>query len=197
MSMDAFTSRTVAQLRKETDFIHTAMRLGSKIEKRKQGIFSHTCGGAHLIQGAAMGVARGFGTEADREVMKGEIPALFARLDPELKQVDDMIRMQPKYRVILLGQRLKFLGHFVESTHKLAAMGLFEPSEEQEGMMQRALAELVATVAVLKTADGGIFKRMAAIRDAGGEQMYLDFLGDSAHALHGVDLATGHVGVRY
>ena len=76
----------------------------------------------------------------------------------------------------------------------MAALGLFEASEAQQKVLKRALAELVATVAVLKGSH--LLEQLDAIK-AKNEQIYLDFVGDSAHAVRGLDLATGASQVRY
>ena len=169
-----------------------AIATGAKVEKRKQGIFGYTCGGAHLLQGVAYAVGRGFGQPEDRAAIQAELDVLYWRLKLELGVVDHAMSQYPEHRLILLVQRLKFLGHFLESTHKAAAMGLHKPDEAQQATLQVALRELMGTVDILQ--GGGAFKDLDRLRKA-NEQTYLDIVGDSAHALHGIDLATGEAGV--
>src|SRR5690606_7932418 len=114
MTLDAFTEAVVDKLHAETAFMRSAMAAGAAVQKRKQGIFGYTCGGAHLIQGAQYAVARGFGSDAHRERAVAEVPVLFWRVDLELAAVDEAARQHPNYAPILLEQRLKFLGHFLE-----------------------------------------------------------------------------------
>ena len=61
-------------------------------------------------------------------------------------------------------------------------------------MMRRAVNDLVAICDTLQ--NEGVFDNVEAIRKA-NEQAYLDFVGDSAHALYGLQIATGELKVAY
>lgn len=186
--LDAVTHALVVQLRKETEFLHQAMASNATVQKRKQGIFRYTCGGQHMIQGAAYAVARGYGDDGDRAVMAAEADALLFRLDVELTAVDTLIPQAPQYKGKLLAQRLKYLGHTLETIHKMAALGLVELDETKKGELRRVRREIVSTVNMIE--GEGLFDRLDQIR---GEdyQLYLDLVGDSAHALRGFALADG------
>ena len=186
--MNALTSRVVDRLAVETEFMHAARASGATFEKKGQGIFGYTCGGAHLLQGAAYAVARGFGQESDYAHIQAEVDVLYWRFGIELGIVDAALQQHPDYALILLEQRLKFVGHFLESAHKLAALGFYSPTAEQKALLETARAELVKTVGVLEAM--GVFERLSEL-ETSNEQMYLDFVGDSAHALRGIDLSTG------
>jgi hypothetical protein len=86
-------------------------------------------------------------------------------------------------------QRLKFLGHFVETMHKLAAYGLLTDSPELRTALAQARGELATTVITIAS-KGWFGDALSSIR-AADEQAYLDLLGDSAHALRGLRLSTG------
>lgn len=194
MTMDAFTHAVVEKLEAETSFLARAIASGTPVQKRGQGIFAYTCGGAHLLQGAAYAVGRGFGEAADRDVIAAQAPILHHRLGLELAQVDAAIAQHPDYTVVLLEQRLKFLGHFLESASQLEALGFYAPDDAARAELKHALDQLVATVTVLERM--GVLDRLGELR-ASNEQVYLDFVGDAAHAVHGIDLATGAATVRY
>ena len=100
----------------------------------------------------------------------------------------------PEYGVVLMEQRLKFLGHFIESAHKLAAMGLHQPDQGQQQVLDHAVTELVVTVSLLESS--GLFAQLGELRQT-NEQTYLDYVGDSAHAVRGIDLMTGTATVRF
>ena len=119
---------------------------------------------------------------------------MFYRFRLELDELDEFIKLRPDYRHLLLAQRLKFLGHFLETTHKLAAMKLFTPNAKQREVMQECAGQLIATVAVLENTK--ILTHLNGVRKL-DEQLFLDFVGDSAHALRGLDLATGMATVHY
>ncbi len=198
MNMDAFTDYVVADLHEQTAFMRDAMAKGETVQKRKQGIFSYTCGGQHLLQGAAYAVARGFGSDASRTYVEEEVDVLFWRMGVELPLYDKLIEENPTFAGLLLEQRLKFLGHFLESTHKMAALGLFEPDETQKGQMLKAREELVKTVAtLLKLGTFAQLDEWGAGEDPAKYQTYLDFVGDSAHAIRGIDLSTGKGSIAY
>jgi hypothetical protein len=193
MSLDAFTDAVVARHRAEVQFIHDALGSGQVFQKRKQGIFGYTCGGAHLLQGATIAVGRGFGSAESRASLQADVATWFARYAVELRMLDEAMKQYPEYRLQLVIQRLKFLGHMTESAHKLAAAGLLEPDESQARMLSAILDGVVETVRVLR--ESGVLTELPALRRQ-DEQLYLDVIGDSAHALHGLNLATGRATVR-
>ena len=68
------------------------------------------------------------------------------------------------------------------------------PTPEQAKMMQGAADQVALTVQGLQSR--GVYDNLDALRKT-NEQLYLDVIGDSAHALHGLKLAMGEDGVRY
>lgn len=196
MDMNLFTEVVAADLFAQTRFMAEAKAKGEKVEKKRQGIFAYTCGGQHLLQGVAYAVARGFGSELAAERVDEQVHILFWRLDVELEIYDTYLKENPKYAPLLIEQRLKFLGHFVESTHKLAALGIFTPDEAQRAAMDRAREELIQTVLAIEAR--GFFNAMNSYGSAKEtKQMYLDYVGDSAHALRGLHLSTGEGSILY
>jgi hypothetical protein len=100
----------------------------------------------------------------------------------------------PTQELIITVQRLKFIGHWIESAYKMAVTELFDPSVAQQSGMAEAVGLLVETVATLKRL--GALDNLAEIR-LENEQLYLDIVGDSAHAIRGLELALGLGVVRY
>src|SRR5690606_29130440 len=103
-------------------------------------------------------------------------------------------RQHPNYAPILLEQRLKFLGHFLETVHRAWALELFTPDEAQQEQLRRAADELVRTVEALEGT--GLLDRLDALRES-NEQLFLDVVGDAAHAVRGIDLATGEATIAW
>ncbi|TNE88911.1 MAG: hypothetical protein EP330_12930 [Deltaproteobacteria bacterium] len=194
MTLDKYTSDVVAKLAADTKFMHDAFAAGAPLQKRKQGIFGYTCGGAHMLQGAMFAVGKGYGSDADKDKISAELAVLFPRLPFEVELVDGLLKQHPEYQVVLIEQRLKFLGHWVETLYKAEAMGLIEPSEAQRAQMELAVDQLVKTVIAIDKL--GIYGKLDTVK-ASNEQTYLDYVGDSAHALRALDLATGQGVVRY
>jgi len=196
MTIDGLTSSAVTRLAADTAFLREARAQGQTVSKRnRQGIFTYTCGGAHLVQGVTWAVGQGFGTPEDRAVVAREIDLYLWRIDVELDTVDALIvhpqvASDPNKVEQLRIQRLKFLGHVLETTHKAAALGLVEATPARAEALARVETELVATVQAMRAAGG--FDRLEQTR-ARNEQIYLDYIGDAAHALRGIALHTGTV----
>lgn len=206
MSMSSFSHRLAETLREETAELSAAKELGQIIKKdTRRGIFRYTCGGQHLLQGVAYAVARGFELPGDRDEICRQLELLSWRIDVELSAIDPLIETGERpIQIVLLAQRLKFLGHSLETVHKIAATGVCSLTAEQVAASQRVARELVITVDKLEAL--GVWSDLGAIktdttleryRMGGAEQVYLDFIGDAAHAVRGIDMATGAGVLRY
>ncbi|MDP2312070.1 MAG: hypothetical protein Q8P41_04135 [Pseudomonadota bacterium] len=188
MDLDFLASFTVAVLTKESGFLFEAMQRGQGFTRQGQPLFSYSCGGAHLLQGASYAVARGYGTPKDRKAIEAQVPLMFYRLPIELAVYDDALKQNPKHKIRLLVQRMKFLGHFLETMGKMEAMGLYVPDEKQAQALEGAAQNLVLTVEALTKA--GTFDNMETLRTK-DEQLFLDVIGDACHAVRGLELELG------
>ncbi len=188
MDLDFLTSFTVAVLTQESAFMFEAMQKKQDFQRVGQPLFSYTCGGSHLVQGASYAVARGFGSAKDRKAVEAQVPLLFYRLPIELSIYDDALKRNPKHRTRLLVQRMKFLGHWLETVSKMQATGIFTPDDQQLRLIEGAAQNLsLAVDALAKTAT---FDQLPKIRQQ-DEQLYLDIVGDASHAVRGLELALG------
>ncbi|MEQ1507652.1 MAG: hypothetical protein ABMB14_35810 [Myxococcota bacterium] len=208
MSMTGFTTAVVDTLQLETAEMVAAMDAGQLVQKdSRKWLFRYTCGGQHLLQGAAYAVGRGFGTPNDRERVCQQLDLLVWRIDVELGAIDPILGQpgtSPAISTVLLSQRLKFLGHWLETTHKIGALGVCPLTERHTEATTRVATELVRTVDALGAlgiwADVGAVqanKELEPLRQNGARQVYLDLVGDAAHAVHGIDLATGTATIPY
>lgn len=188
MDLDYVTSFLVAVVTQESAFMIDAMNKGKAFEKAGQGIFNYTCGGAHVLQGASYAVAKGFGSDRDRKILGLQVPLQFYRLPIELAIYDEALRRNPKHRLRLQVQRMKFLGHWLETVGKMEALGFFTPDEDQQRAIEGAAQNLVLTVdAIQKT---GTLDDLPALRKK-DEQLYLDIIGDASHAVRGLEMVLG------
>lgn len=194
MSLRDFALFNGAVLRKEMEPIARAMSAGASFERQGQGIFQYTCGGAHLLQAVGYAQARGIGGDKMETVFKDQIDLAFYRLPRELAIYDAAVKRFPDQLDKLLVQRLKFTGHFVETMYKFNALGLFTPDEAQQKLLDGAAMQVALTTEALYSQ--GIVERLPQIRER-DEQLYLDVIGDAAHALHGLRLGYGDDVVRY
>jgi hypothetical protein len=194
MDLDFLTSFTAAVITQESGFLFDSMQRHQPFERQGQPLFSYTCGGAHLLQGLSYAVARGYGTPTDRKAVEAQVPLWFYRLENELRIYDDAIKRNPKQKARLLVQRMKFLGHFLESMGKMEAMGLFVPDDTQQAALEGAAQNLVLTVDGLEKL--GVFDHMEELRGQ-DEQLYLDVIGDSCHAVRGLEMVLGRGKIRW
>lgn len=156
-----------------------------EVPKRKQGIYSHACGGLHLFQ-AVMHWARypevrkKWGKRIDRQ-----IDVLFYRLGSEQRQYDAALQQAPQYRLQLLTQMVKFYGHFLETTGRVRKDLRFKPNRAQAQDIQKAKALLDNAVRELQS--DGTFDKMAQLKTS-HPQVHLDLIGDACHAANGLAL---------
>jgi len=193
MDLDELTDFNAVVLKKETRFIAQAMAQRTAFKKKRQGIYQYTCGGAHLVQGVAFAVARGFGHPRGRALVQEQGPLALFRMQVELEQLDAAAKAQPTVAFQVYVQRLKLTGHTLETLHKMSAAGMLQTDERTTKAMQWVASEVVKSVALL---DGHkAFDRLDRIK-AKDLQLYRDIVGDSCHALRGLMLATGAGTIR-
>ncbi|MEC7987822.1 MAG: hypothetical protein VX278_21820, partial [Myxococcota bacterium] len=98
----------------------------------------------------------------------------------------------PDYKIQLFVQRLKFVGHFIETAVKLSILGYYKPSPAQAKMLTGALDQLSLLVEALRKE--GLIQNP---QKAPTQQLYLDLIGDASHAVYAMELAAGDRGIRY
>lgn len=194
MDMDDMARLLVHVLTSESGFMLEAMVNGQDFQKRGQGIFKYTCGGAHLLQGAAHVVARGYGGPQELDKIKAQGRLLYYRLPRELAIYQEAMKTHPNRRLVLMVQQLKFVGHWLESAHKLAIAELYAPDSAEQLLLAQAVGVAVDTTRELKAL--GAFDNLEQLR-VKNEQLYLDVVGDSSHAIRGLELALGRGAYRY
>lgn len=194
MALDTLTDFAAAVLKKETAFLAEARARGERFERRGQGIFRYTCGGAHLLGGLAQAVARGFGSPGARRILQEQAELQAWRFPIEAAGTTAAAKALPEHRERLAVQRLKFAGHYLESSSQLLIQGQAEVGTALHQSQAAAIAELQAAVAELR--ELRTFERMDELR-RDNEQLYLDVVGDSSHALHGLKLVLGEDELRW
>lgn len=153
------------------------------VPKNKQGIYAHSCGGLHLTQAIVAWARHGevrsrWGKRLDRLVA-----VLFYRLDSERVQYDAALQQAPQYKLLVLTQMVKFYGHFLETTARLKAEAGWKPQEPQANAVRKAKALLDAATRGLE--EERAFLRMNQLKTT-QHQVWLDLIGDSCHAVHGL-----------
>lgn len=191
-SIDELTDHAWLKLSSATSFLAKAKKTGTGFQKRGQGIFAFTCGGAHMIQGVNHARLRGFGHASLDGPIKVQRDLMIYRYPIELAQIDAALAAHPKYASALLIQRLKLTGHTLETLARLSASGHEDaPSSDSLSPYVEAVAE---TTLLLRKS--GLLSQIDQLKSS-DEQRYLDLVGDSAHALRGLRIATGQSPVYY
>jgi len=157
-----------------------------EVPKRKQGIYAHPCGGLHLVQAVFHWarfpeVRKAWGKRLERQV------AVFGwRLGSERRQYEAALQAAPApYHRRLLVQMVKFYGHFLETYGRLRAEKTWKWSAQDKQRVATARALLDDAVRRLQ-AMGAFDQYEEVVRM--DRQVALDLVGDSCHAVHGLDL---------
>jgi hypothetical protein len=190
LHIDAVAMELLKLLEREYHFIQRARAAGESVEKRRQDIFAHACGGAHLFQATVACAALGFPKDEHLVSRMAQlIDAYLWRVPLETALVDRGIQSQPRLAALLVNQDIKFLGHALESLGKAERGGLWSPSAEQVGLLDQMEKRLMLHVLELQGIGMyGADKLAALAAKEHGFQFYLDLVGDAAHAYVGLAL---------
>jgi hypothetical protein len=181
LELDALNARALAQLEKEQAFLEGPAASGRPdlVEKRKQGIFAHTCGGMHFIQAVTKWASRKQEPALRARVLH-QLELLLFRWEAERRIYRRMIEQEPRYKVLLEIQQLKFYGHTLETLGLAARWGL-RLDASAEPQVRALAADLLDTVRALEPTYG-----RAAQLFASSPQSYYDLIGDGCHAVRGL-----------
>ena len=189
MDMDEMTRFAAIVLQKESEEILSAMKSGASFQKNGKGIFQYTCGGSHLLQAVVHAYGMGFGDDDVKKILMVQNELLYYRFVQELKIYDQLMKQNSDYKQILLLQRLKFIGHFLESVSKMIVLADEHPRPEHLEIIKGAADQLVLTVEALRR--DGLFLHIEKLRHQ-NHQQHLDLIGDASHALYGLELISGN-----
>lgn len=189
-NIDVLARQQLEMLEAETWFMRQAMVKGETVQKRRQGIFAFTCGGAHLFQAVEACAAAGFPRDENLADRLAKLTEIYQwRIPLETKLVEDAMRQAPKLAPLLYNQDVKFLGHLLESLGKAERDGFFTPTTEERLLLEDAEGRLVAHVLMMDKL--GVYdadKLAAWMASDDTRQFYLDVVGDASHALAGIKL---------
>jgi hypothetical protein len=182
---DVIAIQALSYLEGQQAFLTDLMERGQpeRVQKRKQLIYAHTCGGLHFVQAAVRGAAA---TKDPKHIARArvQLETILFRWEAERRIYRDYRRRAPQYRVLLLTQELKFYGHVVETLALANRWGVFEATEANRRRVTAVIRDLITTIDLLAGAYGNLDK----VRKA-KEQTYLDLIGDGCHAIRGLRVA--------
>ncbi len=159
-----------------------------QVDKRKQGVYAHSCGGLHFVQGVLSwarhpAVKKKWGKRLD-----DQIAIHFYRLESERRQYEaayqQTLTSMPQYKVQVLVQMVKFYGHWLETDAHFRDDFGWKPTAAQLQDINRAKAFLDIAVRALE--EDHTLERMLELKKT-QKQVYLDLIGDSCHAAHGLE----------
>lgn len=157
---------------------------------RPAEIHRYFCGGLHFFQA----VQRLHGAAVPAPLAR-QYELLLARIRLEddywrekLRQVAGRAQGPDlrRHREVILSQRLKLLGHALETIWRATDAGALELDDADRRVLADGGERLAEVVQALQ--DYGTYDDLDGVR-ARHRQVYLDLVGDSAHALHGLRLA--------
>ena len=152
------------------------------------GIHRYFCGGFHLFQAVQQ-----LHNQSLPPRLKLQYDILWLRIDKETEYWDGKLgearahgkaRSRAKYERLFLSQKLKIQAHALETYVKAVQLGALTPDEAAKKRIAAAYDKLAATITELDQL--GIYGKLKSF-PAREYQVYLDLVGDSAHALHAWD----------
>jgi hypothetical protein len=183
VAVDRVMDEAFAALERAQADLGRAMDAGvPRVDKRRQGLYAHPCGGLHFFQAVASWARHPAVRARWGKRLARQIDLLFYRFDSESAQYAETVRAQPGYRLAVRAQELKFHGHLLETLARLRRDGLLSPTRRQSEAIARSRALLAEAVAELE--EMGAFRATDRLRQA-QPQLALDLVGDACHALHG------------
>ena len=159
-----------------------------QVDKKRQGVYAHSCGGLHFIQGVLSwarhpAVKKKWGARLDTQVA-----IHFYRLESERRQYEaayqQALTSMPQFKLPVLVQMVKFYGHWLETVAHFRDDFGWKPTPPQQQDVNRAKAFLDIAVRALE--ESKALESMEQLKKT-QKQLYLDLIGDSCHAAHGLE----------
>ena len=180
VSLEAAAVAALGRLEREQAFLAEPMRLRrpDAVQKRRQGIYGHNCGGLHFVQAVtrAAGLFPSLHTRIQRQ-----LAAVRFRWAAERRLYRRLANEKPKYRPLLLIQELKFYGHVLETMALAVKWGVITADGALRREMRMVAADLLDTIRALEP----LYGRLDRIRET-TPQTYYDLVGDGCHAVRGL-----------
>ncbi|MEL7372006.1 MAG: hypothetical protein AAFN74_23985, partial [Myxococcota bacterium] len=180
LDFKALSFTALQRLQRDQEFLVPMFRQRRPdlVQKRRQAIYQHSCGGLHFIQ--AVGHAAGLYPDLQDEV-RTQLDLLRFRWEAERRLYRQLADLKPRYRPILLVQELKFYGHVLETMSMAVERGIIQADEALKAQMKAVAGDVLDTIQALKPN----YHRLDSIRNS-SPQTYYDLIGDGCHALRGL-----------
>jgi hypothetical protein len=181
-TLATLADRTIGYAEQEHAFLEPLMDQGRPdlVEKRKQGVYAHACGGLHLVQAALLAAATTKDPGHLRRA-KRQLDIVLFRWEAERRIYKEFRKEQPKYVNLLLVQELKFYGHVLETFGLAREWGVFDADPAAEKKLRQVAGDLVDVVHELQP----MYARQHVIGEVAPQTRY-DLIGDGCHAIRGL-----------
>lgn len=189
INLDQVFDDALTELEKETADLKAGMEQHlPQVDKRKQGVYAHSCGGLHFVQGVLSwarhpAVKKRWGKRLD-----DQIAIHFYRLESERRQYEaayqQTLTSMPQFKIPVLVQMVKFYGHWLETDAHFRDDFGWKPTAAQVQDINRAKGFLDLAVRALE--ENHTLEQMPQLKQT-QKQIYLDLIGDSCHAAHGLE----------
>ncbi len=184
------------QLEADTRFLRELKAQGvTVIQKKRQGVHAHACGGMHFIQAMIRWSAfPGFQGRL-QPYLANQIDLVFYRMQGEVALYQGMLKQYAStdskdpnanyYRFLLNLQQMKFLGHALETLMLAYRWGVWRPTTPQRKATREGVIQLLNAIETLQSL--GFYNNPLPIKQK-AYQFYLDLIGDAGHAVHALRL---------
>jgi hypothetical protein len=181
-SLKEMALRTIHRIEEEQAFLVPALEANrpDQVEKKKQAIYGHTCGGLHLIQ-SGIHAAEYVNDPNATAAMKKQLALLLFRWDAERRIYRSYIAREPSFAPLLLIQELKFYGHLLEALAFAREDGLLEADPEMQKEVSWIAGDLLNTLDALEP----VYTKARELEKV-RPQSYYDLIGDGCHAIRGL-----------
>jgi hypothetical protein len=167
VNLDQVFDDALAELELETADLKAGMDQHlPQVGKRKQGVYAHSCGGLHFVQGVLAwarhpAVKKRWGARIDAQVA-----IHFYRLESERRQYEaayqQALTSMPDFKLPVLVQMVKFYGHWLETTAHFRDDFGWKPNPAQLQDLNRAKAFL--DIAVRGLEENRAFESMLQLK---------------------------------
>ncbi|MBX2813818.1 MAG: hypothetical protein KTR25_18520 [Myxococcales bacterium] len=177
--MTTFAQRGLEQLVREQAFLGEWMdqKAPHLVQKQRQGIYRHACGGLHFIQ-AGLHCSAFLGDETSLNQAHRQIDILRFRWHAERVLYRNALRENPSFTSLILIQQLKFYGHILETLVVAKRLSLFRSLPTISKFFREVAADLAHTVRQLAP----LYASLPSIRKS-QPRLYNDLIGDGCHAI--------------
>ena len=177
--------RALAYLEHQHSFAEDKLTAGQGgLEKHRQYIYAHSCGGIHLFMAAMAHLVHPEAKALYGQRAEHQVDVLAWRLREEHRLYGAIAPGREGGAAVMVTiQRLKVFGHALEALSDLTLGGAISPRRELLSDLRSWTID-----AILDLQSGRVYDAMPELKES-QPQSFLDLLGDTSHAVRGLRLS--------